>query len=142
MARQLRDAGKSVAGVVLIDSPCPIDHKPLPKQIIDYVTRSTFKPNAKSEEVGKLVSSSFRNNTALIASYKPRPSTTSFKLVMLRSRDGFDSVETCNVRHDWLNDRSNQADAVRDWEKLTCQKIAVLDIPGNHFEPFIESNVS
>ena len=142
MARQLQDAGKRIAGVILIDSPCPIDHEPLPKQIIDYITRSAFRPNSKNNDVGKLVSASFQNNTALIAAYKPRPSTTDIKLIMLRSREGFDSETSCGVRHRWLNDRSTQADATKDWEKLTGQKIKVLDIQGDHFEPFAKQNVS
>lgn len=64
------------------------------------------------------------------------------KMVLLRSREGFDASSLACARHAWLEDRGDQKKAVEGWEKVCGGKVDVVDIPGNHFEVFEQRNVS
>ncbi|UZP39414.1 hypothetical protein NXS19_007230 [Fusarium pseudograminearum] len=66
VARLLFLRGIEVRGLVLIDSPSPINHEPLPAPIISSITRSTGRSestNALEEE--------FLCNASLLGRYKP-----------------------------------------------------------------------
>ena len=40
LASQLLQKGEQVKSIILIDSPCPVDHEPLPNAISSYITKS------------------------------------------------------------------------------------------------------
>ena len=141
-AHQLHKEGKDVKGVILIDSPYPVNHEPLPNAVIAHVSQSVSSRDS-SNAVRERVSKQFQANAALLGKYRPpQSSQISSKVVMLRSRDTFDSEGLCNVRYPWLSDQQTRSQAIVAWEKLVGQSIKVLEIPGNHFEVFAQQNVS
>ncbi len=142
LARQLLQKGEQIKGIVLIDSPYPIDHEPLPNAIISHITESG-STNDSGSAGRQRVSAQFQANAALLGKYKPPAIRIGFpKIIMLRSRETLDSERLCGVRYPWLSDQNTRSEAILAWEKLVRQKISVLDIPGNHFETFAPQNVS
>jgi thioesterase domain-containing protein len=133
--QQLRKLGVKVKGLILIDSPSPINHKPLPDEVIAYVTRSNSTDGTLAQE--------FRRNASLLGLYEPRPLDEKAKLnvIMLRSKDTFDTETLCSVRYDWLSSQDARAEDITKWESLAGSKVNVLPIRGNHFEPFTSENV-
>ncbi|KAL8728548.1 MAG: hypothetical protein Q9181_005305 [Wetmoreana brouardii] len=83
----------------------------------------------------------FKANAALLGAYFPPVTPSYIKTVALRSRDTFDTETLCGVRYDWLSSQSFRTEAIRSWEELVGGAVDVLEIPGNHFEPFDEQNV-
>jgi len=141
-AHQLGQQGKNVKGIILIDSPYPVNHEPLPDAIIAHVSKlgSSSDSNNLSR---RRVSKQFQANAALLSKYKaPQFSRPFPNVVMLRSQDTFDSEGLCGVRYPWLSDQQTRSQAIIAWEKLIGQTIKVFDIPGNHFEAFALQNVS
>lgn len=127
-------------GLVLIDSPSPINHEPLPAPIISSITRSTGRSestNALEEE--------FLFNASLLGRYKPeRLSLTTgrtLKTVMLQSKDTLDTEALCGVRYDWLSRQDVRDAAIAEWESLVGGPVQVVPIAGNHFEPFLDDKV-
>lgn len=142
LARQLLQEGKQVKGVILIDSPYPINHEPLPNAIIAHITQSGSTNDAGSA-ARQRVSARFQANAALLGKYKMPPRRSAFpKIIMLRSRETLNCEKLCGVRYPWISNQQARSEAVIAWEKLVGQKIQVLDIPGNHFEAFAPQNVS
>ncbi|KAL8823528.1 MAG: hypothetical protein Q9191_005774 [Dirinaria sp. TL-2023a] len=141
VAHQLREEGKDVEGIILIDSPYPVNHEPLPHAVIAHVSRSLSSKDS-TKAVSERVSKQFQANAALLGKYRPPQSSQIVaKVVMLRSRDTFDSEGLCGVRYPWLSDQQTRSQAIAAWEKLVGQSIKVLEIPGNHFEAFTQQNV-
>jgi len=142
-AKQLTARGFEVKGLILIDSPSPIHHEPLPNEIIARIvsprgqTRALNDTSALREE--------FQFNASLLGSYKALPvsetSGTGLKTVMLKSEDVLDTESLCGVRYDWLSSQEKRSTAVMAWEELTGGHVEVLPIPGNHFEAFSPENV-
>jgi hypothetical protein len=61
--------------------------------------------------------------------------------VFLRSKEGLASDIGENIPA-WLADRNDARTAVEGWERLLRKEVKMLDIPGNHFQPFMPANVS
>ncbi len=142
VACQLRAAGRQVGGVILIDSPYPVNHKPLPELIIAHVAGGLSK-NAGAEAIRQQVLTQFRHNAAMLGKYQPQPSgLENVKFCYLRSRNTFDSEGLCGVRYPWLSDQEERTNAINSWKTLVGHDIQVLDIPGNHFEVLASENVS
>jgi thioesterase domain-containing protein len=142
-AHQLMALGYDVIGLILIDAPSPIDHRPLPKEIISSVIKSSNStPEANNpSQIWK----EFDRNAALLGSYDPSPFSKSrgsgLKTVYLRSQEVLDAVELCGVTYDWLSNQDVRSDAIKAWEGLVGDHVQVLSIPGNHFEAFTPKNV-
>lgn len=155
-----------VRGVMLIDSPCPVQHVPLSSEIIDAVLASahselpstTFSSSAGwKKEVLRLVRRQFEYNARLLSEYGSAlrncesehevddPVLGSFPpLVLLRSKQGFRSpkIPSKDVP-EWLRGRKSLKAGVDGWEGLAGRdKVKVLDIPGDHFSVFKDENVS
>ncbi len=92
--------------------------------------------------INKAVLRQFTLNTALLVKFEPAPMPTQPKMILLRSREGFDASGLACKRHAWLEDREDQRSAVEGWETVVGAKVEVIDVPGNHFEVFEENNVS
>ena len=132
-AHQLIELGFTVKGLILIDCPLPINHKPLPEPVITRFVKNTT------------LIDEFKHNASLLASYKPPANVnldSDFKVVILRCLDTIDTDRLCNVRYDWLSRQEVRNEAVERWMELLRVKAKVLDIRGNHFEPFAQENVS
>jgi thioesterase domain-containing protein len=139
MCELLQDAGIQVKGLVLIDSPYPVDHEPLPQGVISHITRSS--PAASH---GTALAKEFEVNASLLSSYKPHPVSDKYrvKTVMLRSEETFDTQSICGTQYEWLSSQRTRDRAIAGWENLIGDVIHVLPIPGHHFEAFASHNVS
>jgi thioesterase domain-containing protein len=142
-AQQLMAGGFDVKGLVLIDSPSPINHEPLPAEVIASITKPRGQPRSSANDAA--LEAEFLSNASLLGIYKPKylskENGKALKTVMLRSRDVFDTESLCGVRYDWLNRQDTREDAIAAWEELVGGHVEVLPIPGNHFEPFSKENV-
>lgn len=140
-ARVLITNGTQVRGLVLIDSPHPQMGGQLPEAVIAAVV-SAKVPNPRHTELVRL---QMRHASKALLEYDPRNSPASHvtppRAVMLRSRNGYgiDVGDTETAR--FLTDRRDPATSVVGWEKLLVRPVPVLDIPGNHFQPFEPENV-
>ncbi|KAH7909034.1 putative polyketide synthase [Hygrophoropsis aurantiaca] len=133
-SRQLMSQGIAVKGVILIDSPSPVAHAPLSQSIVDFITRHPTRDIAGDTE--RLVKTQFRLNSELLGNYTPLPNTSiDPPLILLRSNEAF-SPEGLKDIPSWLSQREDPRLAVAGWEHLTGAFVKILDIPGNHFEPF------
>jgi len=138
-ARQLLAEGVAVRGVLLIDSPCPVNHVPLSESLIEAVVSST-SPSSKSE-ISQLIKKQFQLNSRMLGQYDATASTGPIpKVVILRSKEGV-KVSGVSVPV-WLGDRSDRKQVIAEWESLVKESVKSWNIPGNHFEPFSPSNVS
>ena len=138
--QQLANLGVEVKGLVLIDSPYPVDHEPLPAPVISHVTKSGPTTIAS----GGVLANEFERNASLLGAYQASPLSEKLgiKTVMLRSEDTLDTEALCGVKYDWLSSQQARDEAIAQWEGLLGQDVQVLPIPGNHFEAFAPKNVS
>ena len=138
---QLAKRGVQVQGVLLIDSPSPINHIPLSESVIDSVLAlQTRRAGSKLEG---LVKAQFVMNARMLGKYNPRATSEhspSLKLVLLRSKEGYDPPSISGTPT-WLTDRKNPKSASAGWETIAGEPIKVMDIPGHHFQPFEASHV-
>lgn len=144
MGCQLLRRGVPVKGIILIDSPCPVNHIPLSDALIDLVIRQD-EPKANTSTTAttaRLVKSQFRASADLLGRYKPSLGSGPLpRVVLLRSREGYNPAEVAEVPK-WLAERGNTTDVVDEWRSLVGAEVKVWDIPGNHFNPFHTANVS
>ncbi|KAJ7634563.1 putative polyketide synthase [Roridomyces roridus] len=137
IALQLSSRGIQVKGIILIDSPSPINHVPLSDSLIDNVLALERRSGLST-----LIKRQFSINTRLIAEYVPHATASICPpLVLLRSSKPF-SLQGCPDIPTWLSDRSDPQTSVAGWQSLAHCSVKVLDIPGHHFEPFHSSNIS
>lgn len=153
-ARILLQIGHGVAGVILIDSPPPVHHQPLSPAVIAAVT-SGGQQNAEHAgdrkrriAVRDLMSRSFASCAKMLAAFTPDSKPAPPRIVLLRSREGFrlpkkeEGGSEEEPENAWLQDREDPGTGVAGWESVVKSKISVVDIPGNHFQPFDAENVS
>ncbi|KAF7327230.1 hypothetical protein MKEN_00300100 [Mycena kentingensis (nom. inval.)] len=141
IALQLTARGVHVKGIILIDAPSPVNHVPLPESVIDRVLQLDA---SRSVELAALVRRQFSLNAQMLGQYVPHATASLCPaLVLLRSSEGvhFDDGATDQVPQ-WLSERSDPQASVAAWQSLAHCSIKVLDIPGNHFEPFHSANVA
>ena len=148
-ARVLQAEGHAVAGVVLIDSPPPFNHKPLSAAIINDVVRVGVKGELVGDTIRSLVRKSFTSCARMLESFRPEAATStsrsSPRIFLLRSTDSYnlDTESDGGVfENPWLQDRSDPRTSIVGWETVTGAKVPHTDIPGNHFEAFDAANVS
>ena len=141
VARQLIASGVQVPALVLIDSPHPRTTTPLSNDVIN----AAFSHSTKSRAVD-LARTQIQFATQALVNYNPDSSpakdVTPPRAVMLRSREGFAMAKGNSQSDSFLADRRDPATMVAEWEAALGSKVPVLDIPGNHFEPFEPKNVS
>ncbi|KAI0343639.1 ketoacyl-synt-domain-containing protein [Trametopsis cervina] len=137
VARHLMASGTVVDGIVLIDSPHPDTTTPLS----DAVIASAFAKHPKSHAID-LAKMQMQHATAALVEYdatrSPVRNFSPSKCVLLRSREAFSPAQS----DAFLGERSDPAAAVRGWEGILGYRVPLIDIPGNHFEPFEPPNVS
>ena len=146
-AHQLQEKGVYVKGIILIDSPYPEDHEPLPEPIIRYIlgngkSRLSFNDSQTARGTNSNLLAEFQANAALLGTYSPPAKLTNVRAVVLRSREVLDVDRLCGVKFDWLSSQKARNDEVQRWQSLVGHVIDVLEIPGNHFEAFDEHHVS
>ncbi|KAK2611577.1 hypothetical protein N8I77_004910 [Diaporthe amygdali] len=146
MARLLSERGDClVRGVVLIDSPPPLDHLPLARETIQAAmaakhvhTAKTRPPEAARfhEAVSALAVRNNLRRAALLGQYRPRREGVMPRVVLLRSTEGFKAPGHALPDNKWLHDRTDVKTSSGAWEELVGAKVKVIDIPGDHFTPF------
>ncbi|KAJ5675932.1 type I iterative polyketide synthase [Penicillium macrosclerotiorum] len=148
-ARVLMAEGYTVAGVVLIDSPPPLNHKPLSANIIDAVTKGQRnRGGLVGETIHTLVRRSFTACAGLLGGFKPDIVTSASRPIprtfLLRSRDDF-HLHASNgsrvIENAWLQDRADPRTSIQGWEIITKAKMPYMDIPGDHFQVFDVANI-
>lgn len=139
-ARQLIRTGFSVAGVVLIDSPTPMNHVPLSEALLDAVIKS--ESSTSRGDLAPYVKSQFTANSRMLGHYDPRATKGPFPaLTYLRSTEGVNLKSVQDIPS-WLAERNDLNKLVEGWETLTGTRVKTFDIPGNHFQVFKSENVS
>jgi len=139
VARVLLAGSFSVKGVVLIDSSSPFIRAELNTDIVDYVLGNTKSFDAGSRESCK---SQFLKSSRLLSEYKPSLPAEGLVIpvVFLRSTDAFNPPNLTDVPA-WLANRTDAESVVSGWDALSGSPIRMIDIPGNHFQPFESENV-
>lgn len=101
---------------------------------------------ATDDYTRSIVRQQFQNHTVFLSEYAhdshASNPTTVIPYVMLQCEDILDTTSLCGVRYPFLDDQAARTQNNLAWEEFLNQKIAVLMIPGNHFEPFKPENVS
>ncbi|KAL0068785.1 polyketide beta-ketoacyl-synthase [Marasmius tenuissimus] len=142
VARQMIAAGQRVKGVVLIDSPSPVNHVPLSNALINAVL--DLEKGASKTDVARLVKNQFQMSSRMLGDYEPPTTGPHPAIVLLRSSEGLklDHTDGPVVEiPEWLSDRSDPSRISVGWERLTQSPVKVIDIPGNHFEVFDVHNI-
>ncbi|KAL9039245.1 MAG: hypothetical protein Q9180_002645 [Flavoplaca navasiana] len=148
VAQILQRRGFNVQGLVLIDSPYPKNHEPLPEGIVKFIFGRSASKNGAIKNSGNDTGTrshlltEFKANAALLGQYSASATRCDIRTVILRSRDTFDSSGLCGVRYEWLESQTARTKAVEGWQSMLAGKVDVLDIPGHHFQAFDEQNVS
>jgi thioesterase domain-containing protein len=136
-AQHLRRLGKDVKGVILIDSPCPKDHQPLPQEVVRHILKPmTANNNAASQKSAASVATQFEQHARMLGQYQPPKDTSDIPYVMLQSELTFDTSGQCGVKYPWLEDQRARSQAIDGWQELLGRKVKTLKIPGDHFQPF------
>jgi thioesterase domain-containing protein/acyl carrier protein len=136
VARQLLDSGVVVKGVVLIDSPSPLNHTPLSDELIDSIVKIGDPNSASSSRMSFLVKRQFQMNSQMLLNYSPDTGTgPNPQLVLLRSREDYSPSGGPEIP-EWLSRRGNHLPAIAGWEKIVGAPVKCIDIEGNHFQPF------
>ena len=140
---QLIEADVTVEGLILIDSPYPENHQPLPKEITSAVCDSIFsrpENGPKAEEAKSRTLEAFTRHASMLGAYSP-PHNCNLLTVMLRSSEVIDTKKKYGLEYPWLSKQETRDDAVSQWKKLVGGRLETLTIPGTHFEPFDQDKV-
>lgn len=151
-ARILIDTGHKVAGVVLIDSPPPVDHQPLSSKLIHAATAGPHGVEGgkgeRRETIRELTRKSFARSAAMLGAFEPKDASgigqPMPRIILLRAKEGFrlEDSQSNEPENLWLQDRSDPRTGVAGWESIVESKVSVIDVPGNHFQLFDGKNVS
>ncbi|KAF2836624.1 conidial yellow pigment biosynthesis polyketide synthase [Patellaria atrata CBS 101060] len=142
VSRQLRAQGRSPRGVMLIDSPSPLKHDPLPDTIIEQISSKFAARSPKTQRLRSCVEAQFKRNARLLGKYTPNASSARFECVMLQCVELVDTLVLYGVEYPFVSDREFRMQDVADWEQLIKKPIPVYPIKGNHFSLFAPDNVS
>lgn len=125
----------------MIDSPDPSTSTPLSEDVLSAIFAN--HSNSRAIELAKM---QMRHSTRALVEYNPFNSTVKdflpAKAVMLRSREAFCANGSSIGSDVFLNSREDPSTMLAGWERILCTQIPVLDIPGNHFQPFDRPYVS
>lgn len=153
VSRQLQKRGKVVKGVVLIDSPVPVNHEGLPAEVISYVlakgsgaSGGRAVNSAAAQEARATIDTQFKRHASMLQGYHPHPASQSgpgdVPCVILRCIETLDTEKLCGVKYPWLGDSEFSKESIKKWEELTGRHIPVLELECAHFDVFESSNVS
>ncbi|PFH47919.1 hypothetical protein AMATHDRAFT_6301 [Amanita thiersii Skay4041] len=138
ISQQLKGSEIKVKGILLIDSPDPITHVPLSEALINSVLG--IGTHITNVETSRLIKRQFTSNTKLLSEYKLASGDLCVQIIYLRSKEGYNPSDISDIPK-WLSDRSSPEAIVAIWSRLSRSPVRVIEIPGNHFNPFHPSNV-
>ncbi|KAI1172122.1 hypothetical protein F4777DRAFT_593119 [Nemania sp. FL0916] len=141
VARQLQSLGRQVKGLILIDSPPPVNHEALPSEIISHVLRDKTANDPayvteSSKEAREKLQQRFQYHASLLQNYHPEPQVSDIPCIMLKCSYSMDTAMLCNVTYPWISDDNFRERSVSQWEQLMGRSIPVLDVACNHFQVF------
>jgi hypothetical protein len=123
-----------VKGVVLIDSPSPLNHVPLSDALIDSIVK--HNRGSVPSSIGLLIKEQFQMSSRMLLDYDPLVGCGPYpQLVLLRSSENYDPGGDLEVP-DWLTNRDDSRSAAAGWETIVGKQVKCIDIPGNHFQAF------
>lgn len=147
--RKFLEQGDEVQNVVLIDSPCPLDHEPMPLELLECllihnVVGGKTCPDARGVALTRL-RESFQRTIKALKRYRPSPLDANRyplpKTAIIWAKDGVEeALPSDDV--DRLLDGSSIARFLLErrndcgpcgWEKLTSGEIISSFIIGHHF---------
>ncbi len=142
VVRQLMSAGIIVKGLILIDSPHPHTSTPLTDDLIDFVFSTRAAGSSRTAELAR---TQMKHATRALVAYNPDKSPAQSympqKTAYLRSREAFKPGDLI-VQDRFLSDRDDTVSMCAGWESALGHAPMIMDIPGNHFEPFEPHHVS
>lgn len=144
VANQLRRLGRRVDGLILIDSPPPIDHRALPREVITHIIggREHQLASTAARQARDGIRASFAHHAALLEAYQPSPTADGqLPAVLLLCTKTMDTRALCGVDYPWLSDAVAREMTTTQWEALLGRRVTELKLNCNHFEPF-SKNVS
>lgn len=150
VSRQLSRLGKRVKGVILIDSPAPVNHQALPREIARHVL-SRGQPLQSDAVKTKLaaVEAAFARHASMLQNYAPRGAGAGagaepdqLPCVIISCTRTMDTERLCGVSYPWLSDADARDRSIAEWEALIGRRIPVLDVDCDHFSPFEAAHVS
>ncbi|KAF9565096.1 polyketide beta-ketoacyl-synthase [Agrocybe pediades] len=138
VAMQLLFRSFTVQGVILLDSPSPFDHVPLPPALVERVLDAAGNIEPRFRNFCKL---QFMTNAKLLAEYKPSSTNLHSKLrvAFLKSKDPYNEDDVDIPA--WLSDRNENMDISQGWQRMLDMPLHMLSIPGHHFQAFDPRNV-
>lgn len=121
-------------GVVLIDSPSPLNHVPLSDALIDSIVK--LNRSSLPSSIGLLVKEQFQLSSRMLLDYDPLIGGGPHpQLVLLCSRENYDPGGDLELPG-WLSNRVDRRSAITGWETIVGKPIKCIDIPGHHFQAF------
>ncbi|KAG7451653.1 ketoacyl-synt-domain-containing protein, partial [Guyanagaster necrorhizus] len=142
-ARQLMKRGVPVKGVVLIDSPFPVDHVPSSNEFM-AVTAGAFTRGGRTP-IGRMMWKQLQQNAPLLKTYDPRIAGGPYPpLVLLHNKEGIppDAFLPYPVPR-WMSEKGMDPCLLADdWSGLVGASIKVIHLPGTHFTTFATPHVS
>src|SRR5258708_943227 len=134
VARYLLKSDVPVKGVVLIDSPSPLNHVPLSDALIDSIVN--FNRSSIPSNIGLLFKEQFQMNSRMLLDYDPLVGGGPYpQLVLLCSCENYDPGGGLEVPG-WLSNGGDRRDAAAGWETISGKPVKCIDIPGHHFQAF------
>ncbi|KAK0498692.1 hypothetical protein EDD18DRAFT_1153287 [Armillaria luteobubalina] len=124
-------------GVVLIDSPFPIDHVPSSNEFM-AVTSGAFTRGGRTP-IGRMMWKQLQQNAPLLKTYDPRIAGGPYPpLVLLHNKEGIppDAFLPYPVPR-WMSEKGTDPCLLADdWSGLVRAPIKVIHLPGTHFTTF------
>lgn len=139
IARQLSSLDSPAKGLILLDSPCPIDHVPLPAKVVEHISATVFGSNPA---IQSCIEAQFERNAGFLKHYRPAHGQLSIPTVMLLSQETCDAAMLCGLRYAWLDDQVYRTKSTQDWRRVVGDTFQTLEVEGNHFNMFAAKHVS
>jgi thioesterase domain-containing protein len=139
IARQLQILGKPAKGLLLLDSPFPIDHEPLPDTVVEHVAGTAFKAHP---DIRSCVEAQFKRNAGLLKGYRPPRHELQIPTVMLLSREACDAATLCGLKYAWLDEQEFRKNTTKEWSTIVGKSFETMEVEGNHFNMFGAEHVS
>ncbi|KAK0104859.1 hypothetical protein ONS95_005125 [Cadophora gregata] len=139
--------GETVSTLFLIDSPCPIELKPLPVRLFSYFDELGLLGGRGAGSTPAWLIPHFESSVRELAAYEPRPmpAGTSLRIIAVWARDGV-CEERKTPRFEWTGNGEEEPRTIKwllekrtdfghnGWGKLVGQnRIHIHVVEGNHF---------
>ncbi|KAI1495530.1 hypothetical protein F5X99DRAFT_426131 [Biscogniauxia marginata] len=137
VARQLQKRGRNVMGVILIDSPPPLNHQALPKAVVSRIVgRLPTSPQTREN-----LAAQFSRHAVMLQNYSLTPQDNDIKCVLIHCVRNFDTEALCGVSYPWLSSSTFRIESTKTWSRLVGSNVPVLNLDCDHFAVFDSANI-